>query len=168
MTPHLSPSPRLPTALILAASIAIVGIVLAAQYAGGLTPCELCLYERWPYYAAIVAAIAGLLGGSPRGMRAILGLCVLIFLAGSALAFYHVGVEQHWFPGPSACTGTISADSLDALKAQLMARQPVNCDEAAWTFHGLSLAALNLIASLLLLAFSALAFRRLGGKGGRR
>src|SRR6185437_2240098 len=79
MTPHYlpSPSPRLPTALLLAASVAIIGVVLIAQFGGGLAPCELCLYERWPYYAAIVATLAGLLSGSPRGMRAILGLCAL-------------------------------------------------------------------------------------------
>ena len=29
----------------------------------------------------------------------------LVFAVGAALAFYHVGVEQHWFAGPSACTG---------------------------------------------------------------
>ena len=38
---------------------------------------------------------------------AILILVAAIFFAGARLAFYHVGVEQHWFAGPSACTGAV-------------------------------------------------------------
>ena len=39
--------------LICLASAAVVGSALLSQMVGGLQPCELCLYERWPYYAAI-------------------------------------------------------------------------------------------------------------------
>jgi disulfide bond formation protein DsbB len=158
-------SSRRPAVLLLIASAVIVGGALFSQYAGGLQPCELCLYERWPYYAAIVAAAVALLSGGNRAMRAVVALCALLFAASTALAFYHVGVEQHWFAGPSACTGSITgATSIEALKAQLLARQPVSCDAPSWTLFGVSLAGLNLIASALLTVACAAAILR----GGRR
>src|SRR3979490_3293745 len=125
-------SPRAVVSLLLVASAAIVGTALLFQYVGGLQPCELCLYQRWPYYAAIIATVVALLSGGDRAMRAVILLCALLFAASTALAFYHVGVEQHWFAGPSACTGSSTgASSIEALKAQLLARPPGNCDEPA-------------------------------------
>jgi disulfide bond formation protein DsbB len=155
-------SPRLLTLLVLLASGVVVGSALLVQYAGGLAPCELCLYERWPYYAALAVTVIGILTGRAAVMRGALALCTLLFAASTALAFYHAGVEYHWFPGPTACTGSgIGARTLEALKAQLLGRQPVNCDEPAWTFFGISLAGLNFLASLLLTAFCAVSFHRL-------
>src|SRR5260370_19790036 len=110
-------SPRLLLALVLVASAAIVGGALLFQHIGGLAPCELCLYQRWPYYAAILASGIALLSGSDRALELVIGLCGLLFVASTALAFYHVGVEQHWFAGPTACTGTSGADTVEALKA---------------------------------------------------
>jgi len=148
------------TVLFLIASGAVIAIALLFQYVGGFAPCELCLYERWPYYAAIAVAIIGLFSGSNAAMRAVLGLGAALFLAGTALAAYHVGVEQHWIAGPTACTGGPGgADSIEALKAQLLSREPVNCDEPAWTAFGISLAALNLLASLALAVFCLAAIR---------
>jgi disulfide bond formation protein DsbB len=149
-----SASPRALVSLLLVASAAIVGSALLFQYVGGLEPCELCLYQRWPYYAAIVATGVALLSGGDRAMGAVIALCAFLFAASTVLAFYHVGVEHHWFAGPSACTGSVSgASSIEALKAQLLARQPVNCDEPAWRLFGISLAGWNLVASALITAF---------------
>jgi disulfide bond formation protein DsbB len=140
-------------AVLLAASAAIVGAALLSQYFGGLQPCELCLYQRWPYYAAIVATAIALLSGGDKAMRGIVMLCALLFAASTALAFYHVGVEQHWFAGPTACTGSVTgATSIEALKAQLLARQPVSCDTPAWRLFGVSMAGWNLLASVLIAA----------------
>jgi disulfide bond formation protein DsbB len=146
-------SPRVFVALLLAASAAIVGAALLSQYVGGLVPCELCLYQRWPYYAAIVATAIALLSGGDGAMRGVIMLCALLFAASTALAFYHVGVEQHWFAGPTACTGSITgATSIEALKAQLLARQPVSCDTPAWRLFGVSMAGWNVLASVLIAA----------------
>jgi disulfide bond formation protein DsbB len=155
-------SPRLLVALLLMASAAIVGTALLSQYVGGLQPCELCLYQRWPYYAAVVVTAGALLSGNEAAMRLTVALCSLLFVVGAALAFYHVGVEHHWFAGPSACTGSgVGATSIEALKAQLLARQPVNCDEPAWRLFGISMAGWNLLASGLITAFCAGALSRL-------
>ena len=147
-------------ALLLLASIAVLGTALLSQYVGGLAPCELCLYERWPYYATVVVMLLVSLSG--KAARPALMLSVLIFLGSSALAAYHVGVEQHWIAGPTACTGDIgNASSPDALLQALQGRQPVQCDVVQWSFHGVSLAGLNLAVSLALMAFSLWAVTQL-------
>src|SRR5260370_684985 len=86
-------SPRRLLALVLVASAAIVGGALLFQYVGGLAPCELCLYQRWPYYAAILASGIALLSGSDRALEVVIGLCALLFAASTALAFYHGGAR---------------------------------------------------------------------------
>ena len=140
-------------AFVLAASALVMGAALLSQYWGGLQPCELCLLERYPWDAAIVVALVATMTGSRPALPWVALLLAVVFLVGAGLAFYHVGVEQRWFAGPTACTAaTQAADSVEALKAQLLAQQPVRCDEVQWSLFGVSLAGLNLIASLVMAA----------------
>jgi disulfide bond formation protein DsbB len=146
---------------VLLAGGAVLGAALVSQYWGGLEPCELCLAERYPWDAAVVVALIASLVGSRPALPWVAGLLALVFAVGSALAFYHVGVEQHWFAGPTACTASGgAADSLEALKAQILAAQPVRCDEPAWSFLGVSLAGWNLLASLAMAGCCIAAFWR--------
>ena len=139
-------------AFVVLASAAVLGAVFAAQYWGGLLPCELCLAERWPWAAALAIALIATLVGSRPALPWAAALLALAFAAGSALAFYHVGVEQHWFAGPSACTAPAgAAKTVAALEAQLLHQKPVRCDQPAWSLFGVSLAGWNLVASLIML-----------------
>jgi disulfide bond formation protein DsbB len=150
---------------VLAASIAIAGGALLFQYVGGLQPGELCLAERWPYYGAIAIAAGAL---AARARRASLGIALLalIFLGSAALAGYHVGVEQHWIAGPTACTGGASgAKTPEELMKFLEGQQTTRCDEVQWTLAGLSLAAWNVVTSLGLLALTAFGLLRLRKAG---
>jgi len=153
---------RFPFMPFLIASAAIVGTALGSQYLGGLSPCELCLLERWPYYLAIIVAAFGFAArghATPRYFA--MWLIVLLFAASTCLAAYHVAVEQHWIAGPTACTGDIGqAASADELLKMLQARQPVQCDVVQWSIFGVSLAGFNLIASLLLLGYGFTMARR--------
>ena len=168
MTPPMT-SPRLVPLLLLLAGAAVAGGALLFQYVGGLAPCELCLYQRWPYYAAIVLALLALAAGDRRATLAVAALCALLFLAGAALAFYHLGVEQHWFAGPSACTGApAGAESFEDFKRRLLAQQPVACDQPQWTLFGVSLAGWNLLASLALALFCIAAVAALREPGAGR
>jgi disulfide bond formation protein DsbB len=146
--------------LILLASAALVGGALLFQYVGGLQPCELCLYQRWPYYIVIVLSALALAGGRRDVTVAVTGIAALAFVIGAGLAFYHVGVEQHWFAGPSACTGvSAGGGGVDDFRARLMAQQPVRCDEPQWALLGVSLAGWNVLASVALVVFCLLALR---------
>ncbi len=89
-----------------------------------------------------------------------LAFIALIFLANVGLAFYHVGVEQHWWPGPTACTGSLSGpvDVNDLAKA-LNSVRVVNCDEVQLRILGLSLAGWDAVMSAALAIYAALAAR---------
>jgi len=137
--------------VVLAASVAVLGGALLSQYWGGLAPCELCLLQRWPWAAAILISLIAIVVGSRPALRWVALLLTAVFAVGGALAFYHVGVEQHWFAGPSACTGAATAaDTVEALKARILSQMPVRCDEPAWSLWGISLAGWNLLASLVM------------------
>jgi disulfide bond formation protein DsbB len=116
--------------------------------------------ERWPWWAAIAISAAAWLAGGRLALVPPAILLALVFLTGAGIAFYHVGVEQHWFQGPTACTaGGAAADSVDALRAQLMGRQPVMCDQVQWSLFGISLAGWNFLASLAMFGFCAMTLR---------
>lgn len=144
--------------LVLLASAGILGSALASQYLGGLAPCKLCHYQRWPYIATIVLSLGALVVFRGLGARRVLiGVCGVLFLAGAGVAVYHVGVEQGWFQGPTSCSGpAIEATTVEELRRQLLAAPIVRCDEVAWSMFGISMAGYNLIASVVLAAFALL------------
>jgi disulfide bond formation protein DsbB len=157
----LPPSQEIRAVLIAAASIAILAVVWIFQ-GMGYAPCELCLTQRYAFYAAIPLALltAFLAGRSAHGLaRVAFALLALIFAANAALAFYHVGVEYHWWAGPTACTGGPGSLDVNDLVKALDSVKVVRCDEVQLRIAGLSLAGWNVVASLVLAAYAALAAR---------
>jgi disulfide bond formation protein DsbB len=150
--------PRNACLLLAAAGVAILLAVLALQYLGGLAPCRLCVWQRWPYVAVIAL---GVLGWRWRP-RALLALTVPVLVLGAGLGAYHVGDEQGWWALPAGCAAGADAQSIEDLK-RLLAEAPPACDQVAFTFLGLSLAGWNIVASLALAAYAAAA-----AHGGRR
>jgi len=150
---------RLVSLGLLALSAVTLGIVHAAQYLGGLQPCPLCLYQRWPWWIAGGLAVLALRPGLSRAALAAAGLAVWV---GGGIAAYHVGIEQQWWAGPASCSGLATPDSLEALRAQIFAAPVILCDEIAWSLFGVSMAGYN---ALLSLATGAGLFWLLRGKG---
>ena len=151
---------RLFAGAMLLISLTVLGGALASQYWGGLDPCELCLLERWPWWAAIAISAALWFAGDRLPLTAPAILLTLVFLVSAGLGFYHAGVELHWFAGPSACTASgTAATNIDELRAQLMNKQPVMCDQVQWSLFGISLAGWNALVSLALGGFCAMTAR---------
>lgn len=153
-------SARQPLMIILVAALAVIGATLVSQYWGGLQPCELCLMERLPYYAAIAIAFLALASPAVGWSRAALLLLAVVFLVSAGLGFYHVGVEYHWFRGPTACANNGGVpQTLEQLKQMLARAQVVMCDQVQWSFGGISLAGWNFIASSLIATFAFVAWK---------
>ena len=129
--------------------VALMAGALGSQYIGGLVPCEMCVWQRWPHYAAIVVALlAFVVQGNV--MRAALTLLAGALIAVSgAIGVFHAGVEYHWWQGITACTSGFrpAASSADML-AQIMNAPVVRCDAPQWTLFGISLAGFNAIFSI--------------------
>jgi disulfide bond formation protein DsbB len=83
-----------------------------------------------------------------------MALAGLIFLIGGGIAVFHVGVEQHWWQGTAECGGASIARTLEELRAQLIGRPVVRCDQAQFHFLGLSMAGWNALISAAYAAFS--------------
>jgi disulfide bond formation protein DsbB len=168
---NLAKSPRLLALLILVVAAALIGGAFFFQYVLGLMPCELCLKERVPYYAAMpLAAVLALIPGRSRGLDVVrrlgFGLIAVIFLIGAGLGIYHSGVEWHLWPGPADCTGPLGATvGLNDFLKSLETTRVVRCDDAAWRFLGLSLAGWNALASLGLAALAGLGLLRGASRG---
>jgi disulfide bond formation protein DsbB len=134
--------------LVTIAAVAAPAVALLSQYAGGLQPCVLCIWQRWPYVAAIVFGLAGIaLVRRPGALRVLLALAGLAFLVSAGIGVFHVGVEQHWWQGTSGCGSTMSTVGLtpEEVIAMLEAAPVVRCDEVAWSLFGISMAGYNVI-----------------------
>lgn len=136
-------------------SLALLAGAFLFQFAGGLQPCPLCIWQRWPH------AVAGVLGlialATPLRPIALLGLATT--LLGAGIAGYHTGVEQGWWQGLAACSAPdIGALSSDELFDRIMSAPVARCDEIPWSFLGLSMAAWNGLLSLGLAGLWAKAY----------
>jgi disulfide bond formation protein DsbB len=145
-----SPDRRIPL-LVMIASVTSLAIAFASQYWGGLQPCVLCIYQRYPYGVAAALGLVGILvAGRPGLLRLILLLAALAFVVDAGIAAFHVGVEQHWWGGTSECGSTLDFTlSAEELKKQLLGQPLVRCDEPAWTMFGISMAGYNFLYAAL-------------------
>ncbi|MGY9019036.1 MAG: disulfide bond formation protein B [Alphaproteobacteria bacterium] len=143
------------------AALAAAGLLIAVfamQYIGGLAPCSLCLTQRWPHSVALALGLIALMPiTAAPARRLLLALIALSFAVTAGIGAYHAGVEYGWFAVPTACSGTISGNTVEELKRQLMAQPVVRCDEVAWSLFGVSLAGYNFLASSALALFCATA-----------
>ncbi|WP_169543448.1 disulfide bond formation protein B [Sneathiella aquimaris] len=146
--------------IALLASVGALATAFVAQFAFGLHPCVLCLYQRWPYAAVIVVSGAGLLVSRKFGFRGVFdALAALGFFATSAIGAFHVGVEQGWWEGFDGCVADTSVtSSMAELRSQIMSAPVVKCDEIAWELFGVSMAGYNTLFAALLMIFMIKAF----------
>jgi disulfide bond formation protein DsbB len=141
-------------------SVLLLG-AFAFQYLGGLPPCEMCIWQRWPHGAAITLGIGGAglaLSGavSAKTARPLAWLAVIALVVTGAIGIFHAGVEWKFWQGPSHCSGGLFVPGQD----NFAPIQVVRCDEALWRFLGISLAGYNAIFSLAVAAISAAWLRR--------
>ncbi|MCB2056103.1 MAG: disulfide bond formation protein B [Geminicoccaceae bacterium] len=132
-------------ALVLAGLFAALALGFAwlLQFGFGFAPCELCLWQRYPYVAILLLALLGLLTG---WTRTALGLVIAAFAVDAAIAWYHGGVEAGLFALPQSCGAIGRASTIEELRAQLTQAAPA-CDQVGWTFLGLSLSVWNALAA---------------------
>jgi disulfide bond formation protein DsbB len=136
---------RFAAALTVAAALSALGIAYFAQYKLLLTPCELCLWERWPYRIVALLGVLAILV-RPRATRALLGFAALVMLAGACISGLHVGVELGWWPSPlPECNGMLTPN------AALPLIPATPCDRPVYLIHALpiSMAQMDLIAATL-------------------
>lgn len=125
---------------IIALCVTALASAYIAQYVFELQPCDLCKLQRIPFWVAIALAISGLLWR--RFDAYFIAACGFVFAFNAALAFHHVGVEQHWWKSIlESCS--FSAQSI----SEMVSKPAVRCDEVPWIdpIFGMSMAFYNII-----------------------
>ena len=129
--------------------VALLGGALGSQYLGGLYPCEMCMWQRWPHVAAIFAALAAIaLRGNPPMSAVFTLLAALAVATSGAIGAFHAGVEYGWWEGLTTCSTMARPVDGQSMLDSIMKASLVRCDVAPWDLLGISLAGFNAIFSL--------------------
>jgi len=129
---------------------ALMAGALGSQFIGGLFPCEMCHWQRWPHYTAIVLALLAFVVPGAAIRRGLVALAGIAILVSGAIGVFHAGVEYHWWQGITACSTTMqgTGGSVEDMLKRIMDAPVVRCDVPQWTLFGISLAGFNAIFSL--------------------
>jgi disulfide bond formation protein DsbB len=142
----------LPSKLGLLAALgsgALLGGAYYFQYVMGLSPCEMCYWQRYPHMVAIVVGLLALASFAwPRLALVFMLTAITALIVTAGIGVFHAGVEYHWWAGPQACSGTVPTGlSPEELKKYLFGAKMVRCDQTAWSMAGVSMAGWNAILS---------------------
>jgi disulfide bond formation protein DsbB len=121
-------------------------IAYTSQYWGKLYPCEMCWWQRYPHFAAVIIAVLSY-AIRPNFYRSVLiALAAMAILTSGLIGGFHAGVEYNWWEGLTRCTAPISAGTTDFAKS-IMEAPLIRCDVAPWTLFGISIAGYNFLLS---------------------
>ncbi|HVM23747.1 MAG TPA: disulfide bond formation protein B [Sphingomicrobium sp.] len=135
--------------LALLLPLALLGGALGSQYLGGLHPCEMCYWQRWPHGAAILLAAAAFTRPAlSRTAMTLTGLAAASIAVSGAIGVYHAGVEAGIFEGFTQCTSFAQGASTAELLRQITQAPLVRCDQVQFSFLGISMAGWNALLSL--------------------
>ncbi len=142
--------------LLFIISLISISSALIAEYFFNLQPCDLCLKQRHPYYLILVSLVFIFIIKNLNKVVFYL-LIQLASVYGLFYSIWHVGVENKILKGPAGCSAmlTNSEDASD-LKAQILSKQVISCDEVIWSFFGISAASINTLVLLVIFILNAI------------
>ena len=136
------------TGVFLISFIALVSAYFI-EYILGHQPCNLCVYERIPYFLATLIVLINYKYNKLEKYL-ILSLAI-IFLIATILSLYHLGIEQGFIQESLLCDlekGANIVDKDEILKQ--LQQKSISCKDVTFKLFGLSLTNYNIIISLLL------------------
>ena len=131
--------------------VSIIALVSAffVEYVLGYQPCNLCVLERIPYLLAII--IFFLNYKFILFEKFFILLLTIIFLTGTALSLYHLGIEQGFIEESLVCdlkSGSNLLSKEEILKQ--LQEKSISCKDVTFKIFGLSLTSYNILISLLI------------------
>jgi len=119
------------------------------EYVLGHQPCNLCLIERIPYMGALIIIIINYKINHLE--KYLILLLVFVFLAGTLISLYHLGIEQGFIKESFVCDLKNSSKILSKEEIlQQLQKKMVSCKDVTFKIFGFSLTTLNIIISLLI------------------
>ena len=92
----LKPSDKLARQLAVGIPALLLGGAYIGQYGFSLYPCEMCWWQRYPHFAAILFGLLGYFTAKPRLFST---LAALAIIASGLIGGFHAGVEYGWWEG---------------------------------------------------------------------
>ena len=131
--------------------ISIIALVSAffIEYILGHQPCNLCILERSPYLLAIIVVLLNY--KFIQFEKFFILLLTIIFLFGTVLSLYHLGIEQGLIQDSLVCdlkSGSNLLSKEEILKQ--LQEKSVSCKDVTFKMFGLSLTNYNILISLLI------------------
>jgi len=122
------------------------------EYVLGHQPCNLCLIERIPYMGALIIIIINYKFNHLE--KYLILLLAFVFLAGTLISLYHLGIEQGFIKESFVCDLKNSSKILTKEEIlQQLKEKMVSCKDVTFKIFGFSLTTLNIIISLLITIF---------------
>ena len=115
----------------------------------GHKPCNLCILQRFPYIVSIILIVIVTIFKNFQRLAFL--LLSLIFLLGTLLSLYHVGIEQGLISESFVCGDNVDTTITD--KAEILRQlenKAVSCKDVTFTIIGISLATINTFISLVI------------------
>jgi disulfide bond formation protein DsbB len=131
--------------------VSIIALVSAffIEYILGHQPCNLCELERIPYLLAIIVVLLNY--QFIHFEKFFILLLTIIFLAGTALSLYHLGIEQGFVQESLVCDLKSGSNLLSKEEIlQQLQEKSVSCKDVTFKIFGLSLTSYNILISLLI------------------
>ena len=131
--------------------VSIIALVSAffIEYILGHQPCNLCVLERIPYFLTIIIVLLNY--KFIQFERFFILLLAIIFLAGTILSLYHLGIEQGFIQESLVCDLKSGSNLLskEEILNQLQEKS-VSCKDVTFKIFGLSLTSYNILISLII------------------
>ena len=131
--------------------ISLIALISAyfIEYILGHQPCSLCLYERIPFFLAILIILINYQYNKLE--KYFILLLAIIFFISTILSLYHLGIEQGFIQESLLCNLEKGANIIDKdeILKQLQ-QKSISCKDVTFKIFGLSLTNYNIIISLLL------------------
>jgi len=130
--------------------VSIIALVSAffIEYILGHQPCNLCILERIPYFLTIIIVLLNY--KFIQFERLFILLLAIVFLAGTILSLYHLGIEQGFIQESLVCdlkNGSNLLSKEEILKQ--LQEKSVSCKDVTFKIFGLSLTSYNILISLI-------------------
>ena len=135
--------------LLIVFSFFALSFAYYVEFILGHEPCNLCRIERLPYIGSII--LISLLFFINRWEKIILSMILLLFVSGSVISIYHIGIEQGIFNESLLCElglNTNIQNTEELLKT--LKKTPISCKEVTFRIFGLSLATFNAVLSIVI------------------
>ena len=134
---------------------------ISLQFIYNLTPCKLCLYQRYLWFLLLIFTFLNLFKPIKKN-KLIKYVILFVILFISLLSFYHSGIELNIFNNIIACSQNsgLNVTTIEELDAIIKSSKNNDCAFPKFFLFGLTLSNLSFIFSFILFILSLIFYRK--------